>query len=87
MLATLGKHGLIRGGGRAEAGFHIQGIHAPLAFVQPVLISGELNHFDRRKPFRRIGSRIAEWHQLAHGHQNLNVMFREAEQFRRRRDI
>ena len=31
--------------------------------------------------------RIAQWCQLAHGHQNLNVVFRKAGQFRRRRDI
>jgi hypothetical protein len=27
--------------------------------VQPVLVSGQANHFDRCKPLRRIGSRIA----------------------------
>ena len=69
MLATLGKYGLIRDGGRAEAGFHIWGIHAPLALVspvfgnflrglvQPILIGRQTNYFDRCKPFRRIGGR------------------------------
>ena len=55
--------------------------------VQPVLVHCEPNHLDGRKPFRRIRCRITERRQLAHRHQNLNVMLREAEQFRRRRDI
>jgi hypothetical protein len=55
--------------------------------VQPILISRETNHLNGGKPFRRIWSRIAQRRQLAHGHQNLNVTLREAEQFRRRRDI
>jgi len=55
--------------------------------VQPVLVSREPYHLDCRKPFGRIWSRIAERRQLAHGHQNLNVMLREARQFRRRRNI
>ena len=50
-------------------------------FVQPILISGEPNHFDGGKPFWRIRRGIAEWRQLADGHQNLNVMLCEAEQF------
>ena len=55
--------------------------------VQPVLISGKTNHFNGCKPFRRVGGRITERRQLTHGHQNLNVTFREAKQFRRRRHI
>ena len=55
--------------------------------VQPVLVRRETDHLDGRKPFRRIGSRIAQRRQLARGLQNLNIMLREAEQFRRRRDI
>jgi hypothetical protein len=55
--------------------------------VQPVLISGQTDHLDGRKPFRRIRGWIAQRRQLANRHQNLNVMLRKAEQFRRRRDI
>ena len=55
--------------------------------VQPVSVSSKANHFDGGKPLRRVGSRITERRQLAHGHQNLNVTLREAEQSRRRRDI
>jgi len=55
--------------------------------MQPIFICGQLNDFDCRKPFRRVGCRITERRQLAHRHQNLNIALREAEQFRRRRDI
>jgi hypothetical protein len=55
--------------------------------VQPVMVSRETNHFDGGKPFRRIGSRLTERCQLAHGHQNLNVTLRETKQFRRRHNI
>ena len=57
------------------------------SLVQPVQVSREPDYFDGGKPFRRVRDWITERRQLAHGHQNLNVMFREAEQFRRRRDI
>lgn len=56
-------------------------------FVQPVLVSGEPDYFDGGKPFWRIWCRVAQWRQLAHAHQNLNVILREAEQLCRRRDI
>ena len=48
--------------------------------VQPVFVRREPDNFDSGKPFRRIGSRIAERCQLTHPHQNLNVMLREAEE-------
>jgi hypothetical protein len=51
------------------------------------LVSSQTDHLDGGKPFRRIRGGIAEWRQLAHRHQNLNVMLRETEQFRRRHDI
>ena len=35
---------------------------------------------DEREPLWRIRRRIAQWRQLAHRHQNLNVMLREAQQ-------
>jgi len=74
-------------------------LNAPLAFVppvfcnvfcglvQPLLISRKTDHFHSAKPFRRVGGRIAKRCQLAHSHQNLNITFSEAEQFRRRHDI
>ena len=46
--------------------------------MQPILISRETNHFNSRKPFRRIGSRITQRRQLSHSHQNpspYNVKF------------
>jgi len=55
--------------------------------VQPIFVRSQTDHLDRRKPLGRIRGRIAERRQLAHGHQNLNVMLREAGQLRRRRDI
>ena len=55
--------------------------------MQPNLVSGQTDHLDGRKPFRRIGSRITQRRQLAHGHQNLNVTLRKTKQFRRLRDI
>jgi hypothetical protein len=55
--------------------------------VQPILVSGKTDYLDGRKPLGRIGSRIAQRSQLAHGHQNLNVVLRKAEQFRCRHDI
>ena len=55
--------------------------------VQPVLVSSQPYHFDDGKPFRRVRGRIAQRHQLAHGHQNLNVILREAGQSRRGCDI
>ena len=55
--------------------------------VQPVLISRQTDHCDRRKPLGRIGCWIAQWSQLAYTHQNLDVILREAEQFPHRRDI
>ena len=55
--------------------------------VQPVLISGQTDHLDRCKPLGRIRSGIAQWRQLARGHQNLNVTLSETQQLRRRRDI
>ena len=55
--------------------------------VQPVLVGCQAYHFDGGKPFRRIRGGIAGRRQLAHSHQNLNVMLREAQQFCRRRGI
>ena len=55
--------------------------------VQPIFVSGQTDHLDRCKPLGRIRSGIAQGRQLALGHQNLNVMLREAEQFRHRHHI
>jgi hypothetical protein len=51
------------------------------------LDQGQTNHFNGGKPLGRIGGRIAQRRQLAHGHQNLNVMLCKAQQFHRRHDI
>jgi hypothetical protein len=56
-------------------------------FMQPVLISGQPNHFDCGKPFGRIRGWIAQRRQFAHSHQNLNVILREAQQSCRRANI
>ncbi len=47
--------------------------------VQPVLVNRKTNHLDCREPFRCVRGRIAQRRQLAHGHQNLNVVLREAQ--------
>jgi len=51
------------------------------------LISRQTNQDDGGKPFRRIGSGIAERRQFTRSHQNWNVMLREAKRFRRCHDI
>jgi len=52
--------------------------------VQPVLVSGQTDHLNGRKPFRRIRA-DRQRRQLAHGHQNLNIIHCKTEQFRRGR--
>jgi hypothetical protein len=56
-------------------------------FVEPIFVGCQPNYLDGGKPFGRVRGGIAKRRQLADGHQNLNVMLREAEQPRRRRDI
>lgn len=59
----------------------------PSGFIQPLAVRRQSNHFDGGEPFRGIGRRITERHQFAHVHQDLNVMLREAKEFRGGRRI
>ena len=51
--------------------------------VQPVIVCGEADDFHRGEPLRRVWCRVAQWRQFAGGHENLDVVFSEAEKLRR----
>lgn len=56
-------------------------------FVKPVVVRGQPNHLNRRKPFWGVGCRVAERRQFSRRHQDLDVVFGKAQELRRRIDI
>ena len=59
----------------------------PSGPVEPLAVRRQSNDLDGGEPLGGVGRRVAERLQLPGGHQNLNVMLREAEQFLRCHDI
>ena len=55
--------------------------------MEPVVVCRETYYLDGRKPFGRVEGWVSKRRQLAHSHQNLNVMLCETQEFRRRSDI